>query len=188
MVPAIDPDTTDAALPRVTLVIGGARSGKSVFAEAMLDGRFGERIYLATAQARDAEMAARIAAHRRRRGAGWTTVEEPIELVTALEAHAQPAAAVLVDCLTLWLANLIEAGHDLDAQTKRLARLLPALKGPAVLVTNEVGLGLVPETALGRRFRDEAGRLNQTIAASADRVVLMTAGLPLVLKDGSDTP
>lgn len=170
------------AVPRVALVLGGARSGKSAYAERLAEAA-GAPVYLATGQAGDAEMAARIAAHRARRGAGWTTVEEPLDLVGALGASARPGRAVLVDCLTLWLANLMHDGRDPDAETARLAAALPGLAGPAVLVGNEVGLGIVPDNALARRFRDAAGRLNQAVAAAADRVVFVAAGLPLTLKD-----
>ncbi|RMF38762.1 MAG: bifunctional adenosylcobinamide kinase/adenosylcobinamide-phosphate guanylyltransferase [Alphaproteobacteria bacterium] len=163
------------------LVLGGARSGKSDLAEALLQAMAPPRLYIATAEPRDAEMAARIARHRARRGAGWQTVEAPRDIAGALRA-ADPARPVLVDCLTLWLSNLMEAGADPDAGFDELAAVLATRPGPAVLVSNEVGLGLVPETALGRAFRDAQGRLNQRAAAHADLVVFVAAGLPLVLK------
>jgi adenosylcobinamide kinase / adenosylcobinamide-phosphate guanylyltransferase len=172
-----------ALLPRVTLVLGGARSGKSRYAETLVRDA-GGGVYLATAQALDAEMAARIARHRAERGDGWTTVEEPLELAAALERGARGGRPILVDCLTLWLSNLMGAER---AAAQEIARLLAALKTlpvPVVLVSNEVGLGIVPDNALARVFRDEAGRLNQAAAAAADRVVFLAAGLPLVLKDG----
>jgi adenosylcobinamide kinase/adenosylcobinamide-phosphate guanylyltransferase len=161
--------------PAVTLVLGGARSGKSAYAEALLGGG----TYLATATAGDAEMAARIAAHRARRGQAWRTLEEPLELAATLAACEGP---VLVDCLTLWLTNIMQAGGDVDAQTQALVAALQELAGPVVLVSNEVGQGIVPDNALAREFRDRAGRLNQDVAAVAGRVVLVAAGLPLVLK------
>lgn len=171
-----------AILPASTLVLGGARSGKSAHAEALVAAAGRRPVYIATAEARDAEMADRIRLHRARRGDGWTTVEQPLALASALTIHATAETAVLVDCLTLWLSNLMEAGHDVDAETRALVGALAMLDGPVVFVANEVGLGLVPETALGRAFRDHAGRMNQAVAAAADRVVLVAAGLPLTLK------
>jgi adenosylcobinamide kinase / adenosylcobinamide-phosphate guanylyltransferase len=164
-----------------TLVLGGARSGKSAFAETLACEAAPDRVYLATATAGDDEMAARIAHHRARRGAGWRTIEEPLELVAVLAREAGAGRAVLVDCLTLWLSNLMHAGRDVEAATQELVACLLQARG-IVLVSNEVGLGLVPETPLGRRFRDAQGRLNQAIAAVADNVVFIAAGLPLWLK------
>ena len=162
------------------LVLGGARSGKSAHAESLFaDGG----IYLATAQARDDEMAERIRHHRDRRGSGWSTVEQPLDLVPALATALESGRPVLVDCLTLWIANLMEAGRDVDAATAELCALLAARGEGVVLVSNEVGLGLVPETPLGRAFRDHQGRVNQAVAASCRRVVFVAAGLPLLLKD-----
>ena len=138
-------------------------------------------IYLATAQALDAEMAERIAAHRARRGAGWRTTEAPHELALAL-ASAPPGAPVLVDCLTLWLSNRMLANVDVEAEIGRVEEALDRRTGTVVVVSNEVGLGIVPDNALARRFRDLQGRLNQRMAAHADRVVLMVAGLPLEVK------
>lgn len=168
----------------VTLILGGARSGKSAHAER-LAATAARPVYLATAEIRDQEMAERIALHRARRGEAWQTVEEPRELVTALARHRRPEGVVLVDCLTLWLSNLMEAERDIAAETAALVAALAAPAGPVILVSNEVGLGLVPETPLGRRFRDHAGRLHQAVAAVADHVVLLVAGLPLVIKDAS---
>lgn len=173
--------TAPAPLPPLTLVLGGARSGKSAYAERLLAG--GPALYLATGQPGDAEMAERIRRHRERRGPAWATVEEPLELAAALDRHARPERPVLVDCLTLWLSNLLLAGRDLDAARAGLVQALPGLAGPVVLVSNEVGLGIVPDNALARRFRDEAGRLHQEVAAIARRVVFVSAGLPLMLKD-----
>ena len=127
-------------------------------------------------------MAARIAAHRARRGRGWHTIEAPLALAETLEAESRPGAALLVDCLTLWLSNLMEAGRDIAAETQRLVACLGRLEGRTVLVSNEVGLGIVPENAAARAFRDHAGRLNQAVAQAAGRVVFVAAGLPLTLK------
>ena len=168
--------------PGVTLILGGARSGKSAHGEALAEGHGGALVYLATAEARDPEMTARIAAHRARRGPRWTTIEEPLALTETLTRHATAGGAVLVDCLTLWLANLIEAGRDIDAEGAALAATLTGLPGAAVVVSNEVGLGIVPDNAAARAFRDHAGRLNQRIAAVAGCVLFMAAGLPLNLK------
>lgn len=166
-------------LPALTLVLGGARSGKSAYAEALIGDR--PAVYLATGGAGDAEMAARIRAHRARRGPQWRTVEEPLELAAALRKLGH--GPILVDCLTLWLSNLMLADRDIDAETAGLEAALDGLTGPVVMVANEVGLGIVPDNALARAFRDHAGRLNQTIAARARRVVFVAAGLPLMLKD-----
>lgn len=170
-----------------TLVLGGARSGKSRYAERLALESGLKPVYVATGWAGDDEMAERIAEHRARRGGRWCTVEEPLDLVGALEAHADPSAVVLVDCLTLWLSNLMHAEaarqpDDLDAVFQRLTTCLAALGAPIILVSNEVGLGLVPETPLGRAFRDAQGRLNQAVAHAVPRVVFIAAGLPLVLK------
>lgn len=164
----------------VTLVLGGARSGKSALAEGLVRGAGPSPVYVATAEAWDDEMRARIADHRaQREGQGWRTIEAPIDLPGALAAAGD--APVLVDCLTLWLTNLMLGEHDIPAAA---AALLAALDrpGPTVLVANEVGLGIVPDNALARRFRDAAGRLNQQVAARADTVVFTAAGLPMVLK------
>lgn len=130
-------------------------------------------------------MAARIARHREHRGPHWETVEEPLDLAAALTRHASAKRPVLVDCLTLWLTNLLLEERDIAAETGRLIETLPGLSGPVVFVSNEVGGGIVPENALARRFRDEAGHLNQAVAAAADRVCLIAAGLPLTLKDNA---
>ena len=165
-----------------TLVLGGARSGKSAFAERLIGDSGLARIYLATATADDEEMQTRIARHRDRRGDGWTTVEEPLALVDVLTREATHGRAVLVDCLTLWLSNLMLRERDPEIEARRLTRFLGVAKYPVVLVSNEVGLGLVPETPLGRRFRDAQGRLNQIVAAAVPNVVFIAAGLPLWLK------
>lgn len=171
-----------SVLPPLTLVLGGTRSGKSAFAESLLSG-VAESVYLATAQAGDAEMAQRIRTHQERRGAGWLTVEEPVNLLAALQAHARPGRGVLVDCLTLWLSNILMAQADVEAETALLTAGLVTLTGPVVLVSSEVGLGIVPDNALARQFRDHAGRLNQLVAARCQRVVFVAAGLPMLLKD-----
>jgi adenosylcobinamide kinase/adenosylcobinamide-phosphate guanylyltransferase len=163
------------------LVTGGARSGKSALAEGLAAELGPHRVYIATAVAGDAEMAARIAAHRDRRGAGWTTLEAPHELVEALAA-TDDGRPRLVDCLTLWLSNLMLGERDWRAAGDALVAALAAQASPVVLVTNEVGGGIVPENALGRAFRDAAGHLNQSVAAAADDVFLVVAGLPLWLK------
>ena len=169
-------------LPRLTLVLGGARSGKSRHAESLVMQAPPPWLYVATAQAFDAEMTARIAAHQARRGTPWRLIEAPRELAAAV-AGTSAGGAVLVDCLTLWLSNLMLADANIDAECERLEEALARARGPIVLVSNEVGLGIVPDNALARRFRDVQGMLNQRIAARADRVVLMVAGLPLVVKE-----
>jgi adenosylcobinamide kinase/adenosylcobinamide-phosphate guanylyltransferase len=165
--------------PRLVLVIGGARSGKSRHAEALVEAVPAPWIYVATAQAFDAEMAERIAAHRTRRDGRWTTIEAPTDLAGALRRAEGP---VLVDCLTLWLSNLMLAGADLGPAIEEFGLAVASRHQLTVLVTNEVGLGIVPDNALARRFRDEQGRLNQRIAAEADQVTLLVAGIPVVIK------
>jgi adenosylcobinamide kinase/adenosylcobinamide-phosphate guanylyltransferase len=177
------PTPLPGALPRVTLVLGGARSGKSAYAEAFIEQAAPAALYLATAEPLDAEMVERVRRHRARRGARWTTLEEPLALVDRLRTEARSGRPILVDCLTLWLSNLLLAGRDIERESAALLDALPRLEGPVVFVANEVGLGIVPENALARAFRDHAGRLNQRLAAQADRVVFIAAGLPLILKD-----
>jgi adenosyl cobinamide kinase/adenosyl cobinamide phosphate guanylyltransferase len=164
----------------LTLVLGGVRSGKSRYAEGLLVRHAPPWIYVATAHAFDEEMRVRIAAHRVRRNEGWRTVEAPVDLAGAIAG--EPERPVLVDCLTLWLTNLVLGGHDIEAAIASLEVALGGRLAPTVLVSNEVGLGIVPETPLGRSFRDQAGVLNQRVAARADRVVFMIAGLPMTLK------
>jgi adenosylcobinamide kinase/adenosylcobinamide-phosphate guanylyltransferase len=166
----------------VTFVLGGARSGKSRYAETLVTACPQPWVYIATAQAHDEEMATRIAKHRARREAGWQTIEAPHELTEALAAAPQEAA-VLVDCLTLWLSNLMYAKFDLDKTMLGLEGALRARTRPTVLVSNEVGLGLVPETELGRAFRDAQGVLNHRVANLASRVIFMVAGQPLSVKE-----
>jgi adenosylcobinamide kinase/adenosylcobinamide-phosphate guanylyltransferase len=171
------------SLPAVTLVLGGARSGKSRYAEALIEAAAPRGTYCATAEPGDAEMTARIATHRARRGDFWRTVEAPLELPSVIVSEAAADRPLLIDCLTLWLSNLLLADKCVGAETRALCAAMRQAAGSVVLVANEVGLGLVPETLLGRRFRDEAGRLNQEVASLADRVVFIVAGLPLVLKE-----
>jgi adenosylcobinamide kinase/adenosylcobinamide-phosphate guanylyltransferase len=175
------PNDTTRGAQTLALILGGARSGKSRHAEALVTALPPPWLYIATGEPRDNEMAARIAEHRARRGAQWHTVEAPRDLAGALAA-APADAAVLVDCLTLWLTNVMLAGSDIDAEIVRLERALAQRGGLMVLVANEVGLGIVPDNALARRFRDAAGRLNQRLAARADRVVLLVAGIPMTVK------
>ncbi len=163
----------------VTLVLGGARSGKSRLAESLARG---EKHYIATAQAYDTEMRERIAAHRAQRGEGWTTHEEEIGLPLKLAEVDAPKRFILVDCLTLWLSNLMLGELDWDGPAMAMTSMLAGVQADVVLVSNEVGLGIVPDNALGRRFRDAQGLLNQRVAAVADNVVFVAAGLPLLLK------
>lgn len=168
-------------IPHLTLVLGGARSGKSRHAETLIEALPPPWTYIATAQAYDEEMRARIAEHRARRSQDWLTVDAPLALPEAM--RAVPAGRpMLVDCLTLWLTNLILAERDTAAAGRELVAACAAASAPLVLVSNEVGLGIVPENALARRFRDEAGRLHQSLAARAGRVVFMVAGLPMQVK------
>ncbi|MBS7545603.1 bifunctional adenosylcobinamide kinase/adenosylcobinamide-phosphate guanylyltransferase [Ancylobacter oerskovii] len=164
-----------------TLVLGGARSGKSRHAEALVERFPAPWYYLATAQAYDAEMEERIARHRARRGEGWLTVDVPHDLAGALAA-LPPGAPVLIDCLTLWLTNRLLADADPDMDSAILETALIAHDGPVVAVSNEVGMSIVPENALARRFRDAQGRLNQQLAALADEVTLVVAGIPMKVK------
>ena len=173
-----------AKTAKLTLVLGGARSGKSRYAEGLLTALpppwQPPWTYVATAEAGDAEMAARIAAHRARRGRQWHTVEAPRDLAGAVAARA--GTPMLVDCLTLWLSNLMLENANIDAEVMRLENTLDGTTAPVIVVANEVGSGVVPDNPLGRRFRDWQGMLNQRIAARADRVVLVVAGLPLAVK------
>jgi adenosylcobinamide kinase/adenosylcobinamide-phosphate guanylyltransferase len=178
-----------------TLVLGGARSGKSAYAEQLARNTGKEVIYIATAHSGDSEMAARIAHHREHRPAEWTTVEEPLQLASVLQALANPQRVILVDCITLWLTNLmfsedasypdvgeLELPRQFHQQRAALLEMLSTCAGDVILVSNEVGMGIVPFGAISRTFADEAGRLNQALAALCDRAVFVAAGLPLVLK------
>jgi adenosylcobinamide kinase/adenosylcobinamide-phosphate guanylyltransferase len=164
------------------LVIGGARSGKSRYAQSRVEACPGTLAFIATAEPGDAEMAERIARHRADRGPRWTAHEAAHELPAAIDLAQRSAGAILVDCLTLWLSNLMMQERDIDAETRALADAVRGCRVPIALVTNEVGQGIVPMNPLARRFRDDAGWLNQHMAAVAGEVVLVTAGLPLTLK------
>lgn len=174
--------------PLCDFVFGGARSGKTALALAWAEASGRRPVMVATAEAWDAEMAARIAAHRAERDGRWRTVEAPLELVAALRTAAAPESIVVVDCLTLWLSNLLLAERSVEAEIDGLVAELGRCAGPTILVSNEVGLGIVPENALARRFRDLQGRLNRQVAAVADRVTFVAAGLSLRLKPGPETP
>lgn len=168
-------------LPHLTFVLGGGRSGKSRQAEGLVMATPAPWTYIATAEAYDDEMRARIATHQSRRGAGWMTVESPISLPEAI-IGAAPQAPMLVDCLSMWVSNLMLGDRDLPGAFKAFDDALAKRTAPTVLVSNEVGLSIVPDNALGRAFRDELGLLNQRVAAQAAHVVFMVAGLPMVVK------
>ncbi len=165
-------------------MLGGARSGKSGFAERLAARRAarGRALYLATAEPHDEEMRARIAAHRARRGAHWETLEAPIALAEAVRSHGAGFAAMLVDCLSVWLGNLMHHGRDVEGECAALLAALGETRVPTVVVSAEVGLGVVPDNALARSFRDALGTLNQAVAARAGCAVLVAAGIPLALK------
>jgi adenosylcobinamide kinase/adenosylcobinamide-phosphate guanylyltransferase len=172
----------------ITLILGGARSGKSHYAEQLATDSAKSVIYIATAQAHDEEMAARIARHQQDRPEHWQTIEEPMHLAAVLAMHAQPNRCLVVDCLTLWLSNILfdAEGNVQEAlfkqQSQALLEIVTTLSGKVILVSNEVGQGIVPIDAMSRRFVDEAGRLHQQLAKRSDRVVFVTAGLAQVLK------
>lgn len=165
-----------------SFIIGGARSGKSTFAENIAESFDGMKIYLATAQARDEEMQIRIATHQARRDELWRTIEEPTDICPILVDEKYTHSLILVDCLTLWLSNLMESHADIENETHMLVHAITHCKARLVIVSNEVGLGIVPDNALAREFRDHAGRINQQVAAACDEVVFMAAGLPLFMK------
>lgn len=168
------------------LITGGARSGKSEYAERRAVEMGGRRLYLATAEAKDEEMAQRIAEHRKQRGNQWRTIEEPLELTQALLAQRGKTDCALVDCLTLWISNLL-IGRDEEYASEKVEELiekLPQLNFHLVFVTNEVGSGIVPDNLLARKFRDLAGWTNQRIAQAANEVILMVAGIPIIVKQG----
>lgn len=174
--------THNEPLAGIHLILGGARSGKSRFAETLIN-QAGGGIYIATGRAWDDEMANRIELHKQARGELWHTIEEPLDLCQALQTCDRTGGMpVLVDCLTLWLTNLMLEDRDIDAEFDRLCDVLCALDIPALLVSNEVGFGIVPENAMARAFRDHAGRLHQRIAGLADRVTLVVAGIPVPVK------
>ena len=174
--------TPDDSLPRSFLITGGARSGKSAYAQRLAEASSLVPVYIATGQAGDAEMAARIALHRAARGPNWRLVEAPLELVAALQREAGAGRVLLVDCLTLWLSNLMHAGRDPEREGAALAAALPGLPGRLIFITNEVGAGIVPDNRLARDFRDAQGRLNQTMAQACEAATLVVMGLALRLK------
>jgi len=165
----------------LTFILGGARSGKSRLAESLAEEFPAPWIYVATAQAFDQEMRERIHEHRSRRGPHWQTLESPIDLETVLP-ELPAGRPLLLDCLTLWLTNIMLAGHDVEKASRRLAEILGNPRGPWFVVSNEVGLGIVPDNKLARQFRDAAGRLNQMVAQKANRVYFMAAGIPMTVK------
>ncbi len=168
----------------LTFITGGARSGKSARAQTLAEDHAGELVYLATAQAFDEEMTDRIARHRADRGPRWRTVECPVDLPEAVAREAAPDRILLVDCLTLWTSNLLLGEHDFAAASQRLIATLTQARSPVILVSNEVGMGIVPDNPLARQFRDMAGRLNQDVAAIAHRAELVVSGLVVQLKPG----
>lgn len=173
------PHTAGSALNRITLVLGGARSGKSRFAEGLAP-ETGNKTYIATAEAFDDEMRERIAQHRAQRGGNWSTIEAPIDLADVLRGAS--GEFVLIDCVTIWISNLMHAGRDVQAAVAELTAVLGDIGSRVVLVSNEVGLSIVPDNPLARRFRDEQGFANQQLAGVADEVFFIAAGLPLTLK------
>jgi adenosylcobinamide kinase/adenosylcobinamide-phosphate guanylyltransferase len=166
----------------VILLVGGARSGKSRLALERAESLAGELIYVATAEALDAEMSERIARHRAERSSRWRTVEAPLDPAGAILRESESGKVLVVDCLTLWLSNIMLRDQDVAAATSGLIEALARRRSTVLLVSNEVGMGIVPENALARRFRDEAGRLNQAVARAADEVLLVCAGLTLRMK------
>ena len=164
------------------LILGGARSGKSRFAERLARSRNLRLVYVATAEAHDDEMADRISRHRAERGSDWQTIESPINLPATIASMTCARTVILVDCLTLWLSNLMLLDHDINKATDGLLAAVAAAPGPVIMVANEVGLGIVPENALARRFRDEAGLMNQQLAANVPNVAFIAAGMPICLK------
>ena len=194
-------------MSRITFILGGARSGKSRYAETLAQKHRGAKTYIATAEAIDDEMHERIARHRQQRGEGWNTIEAPIDLVSAFHNPSfrrKPESTVamgpgfrrgdgtgefiLIDCITVWIGNLMHHGRDVRAEVAALCEALKKTKAQAVIVSNEVGLSIVPENALARAFRDEQGLANQRLAEIADEVVFIAAGLPVILKRGSRRP
>jgi adenosylcobinamide kinase/adenosylcobinamide-phosphate guanylyltransferase len=163
-------------------VLGGARSGKSRYAQTRAEAMPGQLVFVATAEALDEDMANRIDRHRADRDARWRTVEAPLNVAEAIENEARPGHVVLVDCLTLWASNLIFADRNVDTETRKLTDAMARATGPLILVANEVGLGIVPDNVLARQFRDAAGIINQAVAAAANEAVFLAAGLPLKLK------
>ncbi|MGE5173027.1 MAG: bifunctional adenosylcobinamide kinase/adenosylcobinamide-phosphate guanylyltransferase [Betaproteobacteria bacterium] len=170
---------------KIYFITGGARSGKSAYAENLARGLTGKRAYIATAQALDAEMAAKIAKHRKDRGDTWDTYEEPLAVAELLRKLSSRYQVALLDCLTLWLSNVMAHTHGDDAALSRVEDLVKAITdfgGMCIVVSNEVGLGIVPDNPLARRFRDFAGMLNQKVAQTADEVYFTAAGIPVRIK------
>lgn len=167
---------------RTTLVLGGARSGKSRHAQALAESMAQSRVFIATAQAFDAEMRERIARHQADRDLSWLTVEAPIDLAEAISQHQGTSDVLLVDCLTLWLSNLMLTDQDVEPAVDALVTAILESTLPIILVSNEVGYGIVPDNALARRFRDAAGQLNQRLSAVCDATVLVVAGNPITIK------
>jgi adenosylcobinamide kinase/adenosylcobinamide-phosphate guanylyltransferase len=168
--------------PKVMLIVGGARAGKSRYAERLMSARPARHAVIATALAGDAEMAERIARHKTERDKSWEVIEQAISVRSAIRNAARPDRIVLVDCLTLWISNLMAEKRDIDVEVQGLVGTLQIAAGPVIIVSNEVGLGIVPDNALARAFRDNLGRANQAVAAAAECAVFMAAGIPLVLK------
>lgn len=171
-----------AKFPKVMLITGGARAGKSRYAERLMTARPAHHVVIATAAAGDAEMAERIARHKAERDKSWETIEQPISVRAAIRNAARPDRIVLVDCLTLWISNLMGEGRDIEVEMQGLVGTLKIAAGPVIIVSNEVGLGIVPDNPLARAFRDNLGRANQLVAAASEVTVFMAAGIPIVLK------
>jgi adenosylcobinamide kinase/adenosylcobinamide-phosphate guanylyltransferase len=171
-----------AKFPKVMLITGGARAGKSRYAERLMTARPAHHAVIATATAGDAEMAERIARHKAERDKTWETIEQPISVRAAIRNAARPDRILLVDCLTLWISNLMGEQRDIEVEMQGLVGTLKIAAGPVIIVSNEVGLGIVPDNPLARAFRDNLGRANQLVAAAAEVVVFMAAGIPMILK------
>ena len=167
---------------KCTLILGGASSGKSAYAEGLSLGHSGRHIYVATAYPSDPEMSEKISRHRERRGTKWTTIEEPVSIVKPISNADEPDGLILVDCLTLWLSNLMLANLDVNSEMGKLVEKIKNIEASLILVSNEVGAGIVPDNVLAREFRHAQGVLNQEVAAAADEVFFITAGLPTNLK------
>lgn len=168
--------------PKVMLITGGARAGKSRYAERLMNARPARHAVVATAHAGDVEMAERIARHKAERDKTWEVIEQPISVRSAIRNATRPDRIVLVDCLTLWISNLMAEERDIQIEVQGLVGTLQIAAGPVIIVSNEVGLGIVPDNALARAFRDNLGRANQAVAAAAEVVVFMAAGIPMILK------
>ena len=173
-------------MQKITLILGGTRSGKSAYGEMLALKNFSSPIYIFTAQAWDDEMKSRIKTHKKRReGKNWKDIEAPIELGTAIKNNATSNNCILVDCLTLWLTNILLAGQDIDDAINELLQMIKACPGEIILISSEVGLGIVPENSMARQFRDFSGKLHQKLAIEAENVLLMVAGIPMVVKGTS---